>query len=87
MPKLSTSSLTFFSLSCAGVNQHRIFLQAMFSWLPSVKGAAIQVALDGEIYINMQGSHIASVDKAGVWIKSDSVNWFDDFSYAAASGK
>ena len=51
------------------------------------KGGAIQVALDGKIYINAQDSHIAGVGKAGVWTKSDSVTLFDDFSYAAAASK
>lgn len=47
------------------------------------KGTAIQVALDGKIYINTQDSHIAGVGKAGVWTKADSVTLFDDFSYGA----
>ena len=51
------------------------------------KGSAIQVALDGKIYINAQDSHIAGVGKAGVWTKSDSVTLFDDFSYSAAASK
>lgn len=51
------------------------------------KGGAIQVALNGKIYINAQDSHIAGVGKAGVWTKSDSVTLFDDFSYVAAASQ
>ncbi len=51
------------------------------------KGTAIQVALDGKVYIDVQDSHIAGAGKLGVWTKADSVTVFDDFSSTAAAEK
>ena len=51
------------------------------------KGTAIQVALDGKVYIDVQDSHIAGSGKLGVWTKADSVTLFDDFSFTAAAQK
>ena len=50
-------------------------------------GSAIQIALDGKIYISTQDNHISGPGKAGVWTKADSVTLFDDFVYAAGSSK
>ena len=48
------------------------------------KGAAIRVALDGKLYIDLQDSHIQSAGKAGVWTKADSVTLFDAFAFGRA---
>ncbi|MES2069303.1 MAG: hypothetical protein V4488_03070 [Pseudomonadota bacterium] len=46
------------------------------------RGTAIQVSLDGKMYINVNDEHITGTGKAGVWTKADSVTLFDDFTYA-----
>lgn len=51
------------------------------------KGSAVQVSLDGKTYISVDDKHITGAGKAGVWTKADSVTLFDDFTYAADSGK
>ena len=48
------------------------------------KGAAIQVALDGKVYIDAQDTHISGTGKMGVWTKADSVTVFDDFTSTSA---
>ena len=50
-------------------------------------GSAIQVALDGKIYISTQDNYISGPGKAGVWTKADSVTLFDDFSCATGSSQ
>ena len=51
------------------------------------KGTAIQVALDGKVYVDGQDSQITGAGKLGVWTKADSVTLFDDFSFTAAAEK
>ena len=48
------------------------------------KGTAIEVALDGKVYIDAQDTHISGTGKMGVWTKADSVTVFDDFIYTSA---
>jgi len=48
------------------------------------KGAAIQVALDGKVYIDARDAHISGTGKMGVWTKADSVTVFDDFTSTPA---
>ena len=48
---------------------------------------AIEVWLDGKIYIEAKDRHIPTAGKAGVWTKADSVTLFDDFSWTAAAQK
>ena len=50
-------------------------------------GTAIQVALDGKVYIDVQDSQITGAGKLGVWTKADSVTLFDDFSFTATAEK
>jgi hypothetical protein len=49
------------------------------------KGDAIQVALDGTVYIDTKDRHIAGAGKIGVWTKADSVTMFDNFTYASTA--
>jgi len=48
------------------------------------KETAIEVALDGKVYIDAQDTHISGTGKMGVWTKADSVTVFDDFTYTSA---
>ena len=48
------------------------------------KGTAIEVALDGKVYIDAQDTNISDPGKMGVWTKADSVTVFDDFIYTSA---
>jgi hypothetical protein len=48
------------------------------------KGEAIQVLLNGKVYINVKDAHISGSGKAGIWTKADSVTLFDDFSASSA---
>jgi len=45
-------------------------------------GTAIQIALDGKTYIDLQDSHISGAGQVGVWTKADSMTLFDEFSYS-----
>jgi hypothetical protein len=44
------------------------------------KGEAIQVSLNGKVYIDLKDARISGGGKAGVWTKADSVTLFDDFT-------
>jgi hypothetical protein len=46
-------------------------------------GSRIRVALNGEVYIEMDDAHIKGAGAVGLWTKADSVTAFDDFSYGA----
>jgi hypothetical protein len=46
-------------------------------------GAQIRVALNGQVYIEMEDGHIQGTGAVGLWTKADSVTAFDDFSYGA----
>ena len=50
----------------------------------TLKGAAIEVALDGKVYIDARDTHISGTGKVGVWTKADSVTVFDNFTYTSA---
>lgn len=50
-------------------------------------GKSVRVILDGKPYIEVEDDHIAGAGAVGVWTKADSVTLFDDFRYAAASGR
>ena len=47
-------------------------------------GKAIRVALDGNVYIELQDDHIGGAGAVGLWTKADSVTAFDDFTYSSA---
>jgi len=48
-------------------------------------GKRIKVALDGQVYIELDDEHIVGAGAVGVWTKADSVTSFDDFSYSSAT--
>jgi hypothetical protein len=48
------------------------------------KGEAIQVSLNGKVYIDVKDAHISGSGKAGIWTKADSMTLFDDFSASPA---
>lgn len=48
---------------------------------------AIEVSLDGQVYIEAKDRHIPTAGKAGVWTKADSVTLFDDFRWTGAAQK
>ena len=50
-------------------------------------GKRICVSLDGKRYIEVDDDRIGGSGAVGVWTKADSVTLFDDFSYAAVSGR
>jgi hypothetical protein len=50
-------------------------------------GTHIRVALDVNIYIDIDDDHIAGAGAVGVWTKADSVTLFDDFAYAAKGSR
>ena len=46
-------------------------------------GTRIRVALNGQVYIELEDAHIGGAGSVGVWTKADSVTAFDDFRYGA----